>query len=41
MVAKRAPAVSARKETMSQPSQSRVFIDLGDDGSSTRGSACH
>jgi hypothetical protein len=34
---KRAAMASARKEAMSQPSQSCVFIDLGYDGPLTRG----
>jgi hypothetical protein len=38
---KRLALVSARKETTSQPSQTRVFIDLGDDGPSTSGGASH
>jgi hypothetical protein len=37
MAAKRAAMASARKETASQPSQPRVFIDLSDDGPSTSG----
>jgi hypothetical protein len=40
-VAKRAAAMSARKETTSQSSQPRVFIDLGDDDPSTSGGACY
>jgi hypothetical protein len=38
---KRAATASTRKETASQPSQSRVFIDLSDDGPSTSGGADH
>jgi hypothetical protein len=41
MAAKRAAMVSARKETMSQPSQGPIFIDLNDDGPSTSGGARH
>jgi hypothetical protein len=32
-------ATTARKETTSQPSQPRVFINIGDDGPSTSGDA--
>jgi hypothetical protein len=39
--AKRVAAVSAKKETTSQPSQPHVFIDLGDNGPSTSGGAGH
>jgi hypothetical protein len=39
--AKRDAATSARKETMSQPSQPRDFIDQGDYGPSTSGGAGH
>jgi hypothetical protein len=41
MVAKRVAVVSAMKETTSQPSQPRVFIDLGDDGPLTSDGAGH
>jgi hypothetical protein len=41
MAAKRAATASARKEGMSQPSQPRVFIDLGNDGPSTTGGGGH
>jgi hypothetical protein len=39
--AKRAAAASARKETMRQPSQLRVFINLSNDGPSTSGGIGH
>jgi hypothetical protein len=39
--AKRAAVALARKETTSQPSQPWVFIDLGDDGTSTSGGTGH
>jgi hypothetical protein len=44
MTAKRAAAAVAKREAMSQPSQSQVFIDLGDDlgdGALTSGDEGH
>jgi hypothetical protein len=38
---KRAAVVLARKETTNQPSQPRVFIDLGDDDPPASGGAGH